>query len=102
MGYIWLTPPPPHLSETKFFWIPGIWYIAVADRFTRTEITYIQVTLPLYLKLHNANIFGVPLYKASKWGLHPYIFNVNIRFCVHYIPGLQKSFVEMWGGGGAW
>ena len=31
--------------------IPLVWYIAVADRFTRTEITYIQVNLPPYLKL---------------------------------------------------
>ena len=43
--------------------IPVIWYIAVADRFTRTEITYIQVTLPPYLKLCDVgnNIFRVPL-----------------------------------------
>ena len=31
-------------------------YIAVADRFTRTEITYIQVTVPLYLKLRDVNL----------------------------------------------
>ena len=39
-------------------------YIAVADRFTRAEITYIQVTLPPYLKLRDVvkNIFRVPLY----------------------------------------
>ena len=43
--------------------IPLIWYIAVADRFTRTEITYIQVNLPPYLKLRDVviNIFRVPL-----------------------------------------
>ena len=48
--------------------LPLICYIAVADRFTRTEITYIQVTLPPYLKLRNVvkNIFRVPLYKLSK------------------------------------
>ena len=82
--------------------IPLIWYIAVADRFTRIEITYIQVTLPPYLKLHNANIFRVPLYKATKWGLHPYIFNVTTRFSVHYIPRLQKNLVSLRcrGGGG--
>ena len=59
-------------------------YIAVADRFTRTEITYIPVTLPPYLKLCDVvnNIFRVPLYKSSKWGLHTYIFNVNIQFRV--------------------
>ena len=47
--------------------LPFICYIAVADRFTRTDITYIQVTLP-YLKLRDAvkNIFRVPLYKLSK------------------------------------
>ena len=46
-----------------------IWYIAVADRFTRTEITYIQVTLPPYLKPRDVvnNIFRVPLYKSSKY-----------------------------------
>ena len=32
-----------------------MWYI-VADRFTRTEITYIQVTLPPYLKLRDVVI----------------------------------------------
>ena len=39
-------------------------YIAVADRFTITEMTYIQVTLPPYLKLRDVvkNIFRVPLY----------------------------------------
>ena len=44
--------------------LPLICYIAVADRFTRTEITYIQVTLPPYLKLRDGvkNIFRVPLY----------------------------------------
>ena len=48
--------------------IPLICYIAVADRFTRTEITYIQVTLPSYLKLRDVvnSIFRVPLYKSSK------------------------------------
>ena len=47
--------------------IPLILYIAVADRFTRTEITYIQVTLPPYLTLHDVvNIFKVSLYKSSK------------------------------------
>ena len=30
--------------------IPLIGYVAVADRFTTTEITYIQVGLPSYLK----------------------------------------------------
>ena len=30
-----------------------ICYMAVADQFTRTEITYIQVTLSPYLKLRN-------------------------------------------------
>ena len=37
--------------------------MAVADRFTRTEITYNQVTLPPYLKLRDVvnNIFRVPL-----------------------------------------
>ena len=45
-----------------------ICYIAAAGRFTRTEITYIQVTLPPYLKLRLVvkNIFIVPLYKSSK------------------------------------
>ena len=64
--------------------IPLIWYIAVADRFARTEITYNKVTLPPYLKLRDVvnNIFWVPLYKSSKYGLHSYIFNVNIRFRV--------------------
>ena len=81
--------------------------IAVADRFTRTEITYIQVTLPSYSKLRNFvnNIYLGYLYKSSEEGLHPYIFNVNIRLCVQYIPGLQKNFVSLrfvcvWGGGG--
>ena len=48
--------------------LPFICYIAVADRFTRTGITYIQVTLPPYLKLRDVvkNIFRVPLYKLSK------------------------------------
>ena len=48
--------------------IPLIGFIAVADRFTRTEITYIQVILPPYLKLSDVvnNIFRVPLYKSSK------------------------------------
>ena len=48
--------------------LPFICYIAVADRFTRTEITYIQVTLPPYLKLCDVlkNIFRVPLYKFPK------------------------------------
>ena len=47
--------------------VPLIWYKAVADRFTRTEITYIQVTLPSYLKLRDVvnNIFRVPLYKVA-------------------------------------
>ena len=41
--------------------IPLIWYIA--DWFTRTKITCIQVTLPPYLKLRDVvnNIFRVPL-----------------------------------------
>ena len=44
--------------------LPFICYIAVADRFTRTERTYIQVTLPPYLKLRDVvkNIFRVPHY----------------------------------------
>ena len=48
--------------------IPLIWFIAVADRLTRTEIPYSQVTLPPYLKLRDVvnNIFRVPLYKSSK------------------------------------
>ena len=43
--------------------IPLTWYIAIADRFARTEITYIQVTLPPYLKQRDVvnNIFMVPL-----------------------------------------
>ena len=42
-----------------------ICYIAVLNRFTRTEITYIQVN---YLKLRDVveNIFRVLLYKSSK------------------------------------
>ena len=74
--------------------IPIIWYIAVADQFTRTEITYIQVTLPHYLKQRDVanNIFRVPVYNS---GLHPYIFNVNIWFRVQYIPGLKKSLVSL-------
>ena len=61
------------------------WYIAVADRFTRTEITYIQVSLPPYLKLSYVvkNIFRVTLYKSSKYGLPPYIFNGNIISIVY-------------------
>ena len=39
--------------------IPLIWYIAVSDRFTRREITYIQVTLPPYLKLRDV-VKGIP------------------------------------------
>ena len=48
--------------------LPFICYIAVTGRFTITEITYIQVTLPPYLKLRDVvkNIFIVPLYKSSK------------------------------------
>ena len=48
--------------------LPLICYVAVADWFTRTDITYIQVTLPPYLKLRDVvkNIFGVRLYKSSK------------------------------------
>ena len=48
--------------------LPFICYIAVAGRLTRTEITYIQVTLPPYLKLRDVvkNIFIVPLYMSSK------------------------------------
>ena len=43
---------------------PLIWYIVVTDRFT-TDIRYIQVTLPPYLKLCNVvnKIFRVPLFK---------------------------------------
>ena len=33
--------------------IPLIWYTSVADRFTSTEITNNQVTLPPYLKLRD-------------------------------------------------
>ena len=48
--------------------LPLIFYIAITDQFTRTEITYIQVTLPPYLKLRDVvnNICRVPLYKSSK------------------------------------
>ena len=42
--------------------LPFICYIAVADRFNRTEITYIQVTLPPYLKLRDVvkKYFWIP------------------------------------------
>ena len=45
------TPPPPPTSQQNYF--------------SRAEITYIQVNLPIYLKLRDVvnNIFGVPLYK---------------------------------------
>ena len=48
--------------------LPFICYIAVAGRFTRAEITYIQVTLPPYLKLRDVveNILIVLLYKSPK------------------------------------
>jgi hypothetical protein len=34
---------------------------------------------------------GVPSHILSKQVLHPYIFNVNIRFRVQYIHGLQTN-----------
>ena len=48
--------------------LPFICYIAVADRLTRTEITYIQLTLSPYLKLRDVvkKIFRLPLYQLSK------------------------------------
>ena len=45
--------------------IPLIWYIVVADWFTRTEITYIQVTLPPYLKLRETFDFVFSISQGS-------------------------------------
>ena len=60
--------------------LPLICYLAVADRFTRPEITYIQVALPPYLKLRDVvkSIIRVPLISRHIAGFNPYIFNCSI------------------------
>ena len=82
--------------------IPLIWYIAVADRFTGTEITYIQVTLLIiqncvtlsitylgYLYISRQNRVCIPIFSMLTFDL---VFSI--------CQEKKLSFVEMWGGGG--
>jgi len=47
-------------------------------------------------------VFRVPLVIGSKPEVHPYIFNVNIRFLIQHIQGIQKNIGSLRCGGGAW
>ena len=75
-------------------------YITVADRLTRTEITYIQVTLLLYLKLRD--VFRVSQYISRRNRVCILIFSMlTFDFVCCTSQGSKKLyFVEMWGGGG--
>jgi len=45
-------------------------------------------------------VFRVPLVIGSKPEVHPYIFNVNIRFLIQHIQGIQKNIGSLRCGGG--
>ena len=78
-------------------------YIAVADRFTRTEITYIQVTLPPYLKLRDVvKIYLEYLYISCQNRVCIPIFSMLTVDLIQYVQGLQKLVLLRCWGRGAW
>ena len=82
-------------AQNYFFFRKQMAVILYFVIFHRTEITFIQVILTPYFKLRDVvnNIFSVPLYKLSKWGLHRYIFNVN-DFVFSISQGFKKTYFQ--------
>ena len=70
--------------------------LAVADRFTRTDITYIQITLPPYLMLRDVvKTYLAYLYISRRNRVH------SISCSVYPRASKKKlCLVEMCGGGG--
>ena len=78
--------------------LPFICYIAVADRFTKTEKTYIQVTLPLCFFLNCATLLNTYLIRRNRV-CNPTFSKLTFNFVFSISKGTKKhSFVEMLGG----